>query len=191
LDKPNLVYIENNGIVDFNPEDRIIAKINLANAQNVIVCSSVNYIDYYDVDGVRYDTGTTQISLSAGEHIIKYKHNSDLVFTTNVISSLPNVITLIIPEGIKTVNMQFVPTFNVDTDGNSITFPESIERILGTKSYGQNSSVVCKAKTPPLLNDAQGGYTFYVPSESVDLYKAAEYWASVRDYILPIEASEL
>ena len=80
-----------------------------------------------------------------------------------------------------------------DCDGlTEFTIPDSVTSI-GDYAFGScNSltSVYCKAVTPPALGgssvfDSNGsGRKIYVPTESVDVYKSAEYWSEYASAIV-------
>ena len=192
LPQPNIVYVENDRIIDFNPENRIIAKISLDNSTSVQVVSQYTCFTEVEVDGVKYDPINVQtLTLDAGEHTIKYSYNTNLVFTTNALGGLSYVTSLIIPDGINVVNASYLPGFK-QYNGNSLSFPESIENITGDVNLaGSGSYIICKAKTPPTLQ--QGMHfnnvgTLFVPAESVNLYGTSA-WGTQAYTILPIEAS--
>lgn len=72
----------------------------------------------------------------------------------------------------------------------SITIPESVSSIGEAAFYGCSSlaSVYCKPTTPPSGNynmfyDNASGRKIYVPTESVEAYKAAEGWSDYADCI--------
>ena len=74
----------------------------------------------------------------------------------------------------------------------SVTIPDSVTSIGGAAFYGCSSltEVYCKPSTPPagyfaMFNSyGYSSYKIYVPRESVDAYKAAEYWNEYADYIV-------
>lgn len=51
-------------------------------------------------------------------------------------------------------------------------------------------TVVCKATTPPVSNEAfvNNANVIYVPDDSVDDYKSAQYWSSLASIIKPMSA---
>ena len=72
----------------------------------------------------------------------------------------------------------------------SITIPDSVTTIGSSVFSGCNSltSVYCKATTPPaggygMFYDNASGFKIYVPIESVEAYKSAEWWSDYKSYI--------
>ena len=73
----------------------------------------------------------------------------------------------------------------------SITIPDSVTSI-GSSAFSYCSSltsVYCKATTPPTGGDDMflgnaSGRKIYVPTESVNAYKSAEYWSYYKYYIV-------
>ena len=73
----------------------------------------------------------------------------------------------------------------------SVTIPDSVTSIGRSAFSGCSSltSVYCKATTPPtggnyMFDDNASGRKIYVPTESVDAYKSAEYWSYYKYYIV-------
>ena len=74
----------------------------------------------------------------------------------------------------------------------SVTIPDSVTSIGGAAFWGCSSltEVYCKPSTPPAGYSAMfnsygySSYKIYVPRESVNAYKAAEYWNEYADYIV-------
>lgn len=74
----------------------------------------------------------------------------------------------------------------------SVTIPDSVTKIGVYTFYNCSSltSVYCKTTTPPTLSgtnvfDSNGSSRkIYVPTESVDVYKSAEYWSEYASAIV-------
>ena len=100
-----------------------------------------------------------------------------------------NYSALTIPNSVQTIgNLAFA--FN---NASELTIGSGVTSI-GRQAFGKNSghtqysSVTILATVPPTLGEFNfdGEYPIYVPSESVDTYKAAEGWSTYADRIQPI-----
>ena len=76
----------------------------------------------------------------------------------------------------------------------SITIPESVTSIGSQAFYSCNRlvSVYCKPTTPPsggnnMFKNNSSSRKIYVPTASVNAYKAASYWSDFADYIVGYE----
>lgn len=74
-------------------------------------------------------------------------------------------------------------------NGYDVVLPSNLKKI-GTDVFGSVSlsSITCLAEIPPTLsNTFDYNYPIYVPSQSVDIYKAADVWKNMSSRIFPIE----
>ena len=102
-----------------------------------------------------------------------------------------NLTSVSIPNGVVSIDASAFQYCNALT---SVSIPSSVQNI-GNSAFimcTALTSVTCEATTPPLLEWGVFNYipfaeaTLYVPTESIELYKAAEQW---KDFgtILPLE----
>lgn len=105
--------------------------------------------------------------------------------------------SVVVPEGVKT--LEGSSFFNC-MKMKEITLPSTLDSI-GSSSFqhcNNLNSITCKSMTPPKISD---GYVFlmyeltntvlYVPSESLDAYKNADYWKEFGERILPLKLSSI
>ena len=100
-----------------------------------------------------------------------------------------NLTSIKLNEGVTTVANQWIWQTNSMT---LIDFPSTMTTMNGLafQTNGRISfTCICRAVTPPSLGSSQ--YTtrlsaFYVPDDSVDLYKAASKWADFATKIKPL-----
>lgn len=79
------------------------------------------------------------------------------------------------------------------TSLRTLIFPSTFTTSNGTylmATHGSNLTVICRAFVPPTLSASisQTGNikTLYVPDDSVDDYKAAQYWSAIASKIKPM-----
>ena len=172
---------------------------NCTSLENVVIPDSVTSIGW---DAFYYCTSLKSVVLSEGLTSISEQTFSNC-------SSLESVI---LPEGIKTIGDNAfeycksltgitIPT-GVTEIGNdafsdcksltNITIPEGIKTIgnYAFQHCNKLAQMTVKATTPPQLGsdafDNSGIQTIYVPSASVDTYKAANGWKNYADKIQAI-----
>lgn len=100
--------------------------------------------------------------------------------------------SITIPEGVTDIEQL---AFSDCKKLESITIPSSVKTMGNSccRTYGSNLVVYCKPTTPPtalLVSQKYWGafaankITIYVPTESVEAYKAADHWSSFKDNIV-------
>ena len=161
-------------------------------------------IDVSDFSGTTMSDGRsyiTDVIIPSGVTTL----NGTFNFFTNITSvNIPNTVTTIgnstfnscsaltsitIPSGVTSIGQN---AFNSCSSLTSITIPS------GVTSIGQNAFyncsrlkyIICLATTPPTIGAAfnnTNNCPIYVPSASVDAYKAANNWSTYADRIYPIQ----
>lgn len=95
---------------------------------------------------------------------------------------------VVYPDSVYSIGIQqFYNNYSV----KSITIGSGCRMIGGNDGIFGCTSYTCKATTPPILNGSLAfgegvDYKIYVPSESVEDYKAANGWSKYADHIFPI-----
>lgn len=123
------------------------------------------------VDGVEETPISTWRFETAGEHIVQYEFEDN-----------------IIPQDFITSVGEYVPTAKEAIIGTDITE-------IGPDAFFNDylTSVTCLSTTPPYIQsnnvfgDSTIDYPIYVPAESVDTYKAATIWSNLTTRIYAIQ----
>ena len=106
---------------------------------------------------------------------------------SGVFSGCSSLRSVTIGDGVTTIGGS---AFASCSSLTSVTIPDSVTTIGYYAFIGCSSltSVYCKAVTPPaggyyMFDDNASGRKIYVPTESVEAYKSAEYWNDYADAI--------
>lgn len=109
-----------------------------------------------------------------------------MTITDNVV--INNRIVVNIPEGVTAINNSVFMSQPIET----LILPSTLQTI-GTFSFQTTKmkSITCKAIIPPSIqstsfSNVPADCPIYVPSESVDAYKAASNWSARAAYIQAI-----
>lgn len=108
-------------------------------------------------------------------------------------SNLPSLQNVVFPEGLITVGGYVFYQNNTFSSPVTVDLPSTVTNI-GNYCFrnNRNLTLYCRASTPPTLDgtsvfgDTGTNLKIYVPSESVEDYKAAANWSSVASYIFAI-----
>ena len=136
------------------------------------------------VDGVETTPINTFRFETAGEHIVQYEFADDIVPSNFLVQTLAT--EAIIGDDITEIgNEAFNCNLTTATIGTGITS-------IGDTAfydYGNLASITIEATTPPTLGNysLSGDYPIYVPSESVNTYKAASGWLDYASRIFAIQ----
>ena len=125
-----------------------------------------------------YENGLGTITFNGEISVI-----SDLAFY-----GCPNLKTITIPDSVESINLA---AFNVCSSLESVVISKNI-KYIGIKAFStckKLSEVYCRALEPPVLDSnvfifGSAGRTYYVPYESVELYKNADRWKSYASSIV-------
>lgn len=99
-----------------------------------------------------------------------------------------NVKSVVIPEGVTMIpNYCFMYCYDLET----VTIPSTVKHIGRQAFFDIGPVLIINAVTPPILYDGNfigspSEMKIYVPSESVEAYKAAEGWSKYADRIQAI-----
>ena len=108
---------------------------------------------------------------------------------SGVFCGFGNLTEIHLPEGLSSIGFQ---SFRDCSGLSEIVIPESVEYIGNTafQSCQNLTSIRCLPTTPPTGSNGMfsgtGDCPIYVPAESVDAYKSAEYWSEYADRIRPV-----
>lgn len=144
---------------------------------NLVIPDSVTRIDSYAFNSC---SNVTNLTIS----------NSLTTIDNAVFSGLSKLTTLTVPASITYIGAS---SFDRCTGLTSITFLSN-RLSFGTSALANCTSlmsITCYATTPPTilynsLNNVPANCNIYVPTQSVEAYKQAQYWSDRADYIQAI-----
>ena len=214
---PNIAYIQETNEVKWVKEDQgiVVCKYNVTSTSEATkLLNSSTGITYQSIDGVKQDTVQTAYTFNTlGEHTVKYKLDGTSIAgnafygcTALTSVTIPNSVTSIGTgafyqcSGLTSVTIGNSVTsigdqaFYQCSGLTSVTIGNSVTSI-GNSAFSFCSgltSVTIQATTPPTLHRTSFNNTnncpIYVPAESVDAYKTANYWSSLASRIQAIVA---
>ncbi len=138
----------------------------------------------------QYNNQLTTITVDSNNPVYDSRNNCNGIIETATNKLVIGCKGTVIPYGVVTIGLGAFYLHNTMT---SITIPETVTSIQSAAFASQTAlnSFTCLNPVPPTLaSDAITGIkstcVFYVPSASVDTYKAAPYWSARAAYIQAI-----
>ena len=186
---PNSVKTIGNEVFDYNAR---LKEVVIPYGVETIGGHAFNYCQ--NLTKINIPNSVTTIGDSAFQHC---EQLNSIDIPNSVISiggsafSNSGLISIVLPNSITEIhNSTFSNCYNLE----SVTFPESIKKFNSAYSIFSNTDghalmrVYCKPTTPPegcpFNPYVKTGRTIYVPMNSVELYKAADGWKDVADWIV-------
>ena len=147
-------------------------------------CSSLTSITIPDsvttIESCAFSGCISLISVTIGDSVTS--------IGSSAFSWCESLTSITIPDSVTSIGSY---AFSYCSGLTSINIPDSVTEIGGYAFRGCSSliSVYCKATTPPaggsyMFYDNASGRKIYVPAESVEAYKSAQYWSDYKDYIV-------
>lgn len=198
-------------------ETRVVAKFNVtgtSSSTQIIGKNSISPFSEIEIDGVVQPTVVSAYTFSTtGEHIVKYTLTNPTTIGDISFQSCSNLTSIVIPNSVTSIGGA---AFNGCAELTNIIIPSGVTaieqttfRACGFTSFDipnnitnignyafqyctSLSSITVEATTPPTLgSDVFGnnasGRKIYVPSASVNDYKAATNWSIYASDIEPIQ----
>jgi hypothetical protein len=200
---PNVSHVINSTVTHYNPyipptppaETRLVATFNVEDtSSDVLIYVSQNYanrdIESMEIDGVELENIVNTYRFDTiGEHTVKYVLINPTQVGEGVFNNNYSLTSIYIPNSVTSISNQ---AFYQCSGLTSINIPSGVTSINSWAFEGCSSldSITVEATTPPTLGS--GAFTntnncpIYVPSGSVNAYKAAEYWSNYASRIQAI-----
>ena len=193
----NPLFIENRLIITYDVEDESVPTLLYNYGTSGAHVTAVDKFVKVEIDDVvvspqELDNAQGKYQLTVGEHTVKYTLTLSTTIQYAMFADQNGDIPITnieIPSNIETIG---ISAFYMGTKLTSVVIPSNVTKI-DTQAFfwcENLSSVTVEATTPPTTDRTSFQYTasnlvIYVPSESVDAYKAAEGWS---DYASKIQA---
>ena len=200
---PNVSICTTEGDVHYNPstpptpvETRVVAKFNVDDTSNPTQIGYYQYISGFsaiEIDGVVQPSVVSEYTFdTVGEHTVKYTLTDPTSIGQQAFESCSGLISIDIPNSVTSIDygaFQDCGSLTSVTIGSGVT-------TIGNSAFWNNSSldsVTIMTTTPPSIcsdycnfGGEMGMPTIFVPSDSVNAYKAASGWDIYADNIEPI-----
>ena len=200
---PNVSYCKNENELHYNPwtDPKLVCKYNITDTSSVTTLRTVYGNETFksmEIDGVLLDNMVTSYQFdTTGEHIVKYELLDETTLGNNsspIFNQISTVTSVSIPSSVTSISSA---AFQNCTGLTSVTIPSNVNDLWNYTFYGCSNltSITIKATTPPdiagsLSSDTAFGNTndcpIYVPSASVETYKATDGWSSYASRIQAI-----